>query len=140
MPSDAQVEVVVAFFDALKRLDRSAADMVTPDCEASLSAFVSGGREYRGPEGVHEWFDRVEANDARGSMLSVRTRRMLGDRDDPDVVAVVAQVSIARDAGGLLENESAYVMRMRDLLIARIEGFLDRDEGIAKLGDPYDLG
>jgi ketosteroid isomerase-like protein len=141
MPSDAQIGVVIAFFDAVWRLDRSAAgELITEDCEASLSAFVSGRRHYTGREGLNEWFDRVEANAAAGSKASIRRRRLLGDREDPDVICVVAQVSIARDLGGPLETESAYVLHMRDMLIASATGHLSSADGIAELADPYELG
>jgi ketosteroid isomerase-like protein len=140
MPSDAQVEVVNAFFELAGRGDRAAADLVTDDSEARVSAFISGRRDYRGPAGVIEWLERVEEAEAEGSLITLRRRRLLGDRDDPDVICVIAQISIARDGGSYLENQSAYVVRMRGDRIQHIQGYLDAEEGVAALGDSYELG
>jgi hypothetical protein len=138
MPTDAQIRLVKRGFDALSRRDRSLAESVTDDFEAKISAFVSGRRELHGREGLLEWFDRVDELEARGTRIEIERGKMLGDRADPALICVVSRIRVTR-RGDTLGQDSAYLFWARGDLVARVEGYLAADDGLARLADPYVL-
>jgi ketosteroid isomerase-like protein len=140
LPTDAQLHTVQSVFDAVALRDVDAAlRTVTDDFELCTSAFITGERVFRGPEGVHHWFELVDGLTGSGERVTLRPYRYLGDRADPEVIVAVVSVTIGRPEGDEIGTEAAYLFGMSGERVAIVRGFMDYNDGLAELKEPFEL-
>ncbi len=118
------MNIVKAFLDASMRRDWTrVAELTDPDVE--LHGTVSGvgeGQVYRGlAEVIHEY---EEVDGEAWEERRIEPEKFL-DADD-HVVVLLHEYRRGRGSGVELENDTAAVITVRDGLVVRMQGFMDR--------------
>ena len=130
--SEANIEVVRAAFDALRREDWVAlASTIADDCEVrDFDIPDAAGEVYRGPDGMLDWlaeFDRAWAS-----------WRVTGEvfRSAPDgrVVALFRMLTRGRGSGIDMSRDDAIVYVISGGKISRIEYYNDQEAALRAVG------
>jgi ketosteroid isomerase-like protein len=129
--SRGNVETLRSFYEGLNTAGEAPAELFHPDVEIHMfeGSLLSG--PYRGHDGLRRWqedsFDVLE--DWRLLLDEVITG------DDPDVMLVTNRfVGRARHTGLIADFPLTVVVRFRDGLIVRFEGYRERAEALAAVG------
>ncbi len=130
--SHANIEVVQAAFDALRREDWVAlADNIADDCEVrDFDIPDAAGEVYRGPDGMLDWlaeFDRAWAS-----------WRVAGEQflpaPDGRVIALFRMLTRGRGSGIEMSRDDAIVYVLSGGKISRIEYYNDQQAALKAIG------
>jgi ketosteroid isomerase-like protein len=123
----AEGDLVSQFADAFSRRDLAGLQaLVTEDFVMIPIRAALEDISYRGRDGVLEW---VRAVDESWSELRVEIDQV--EKPRPDTVVVLGRtVGRGMESAAPVEVECTWVAKVREGRLARLETFLDRDEGL----------
>jgi len=129
--SQGNVETLRSFYERLDATGEAPAELFHPDLEIHMFEGSPIVGPYRGLDGLHRWredsFDILE--DGRLLLDEVITG------DDPDVMVITNRfVGRARYTELTADFALTVVVRFRDGLIVRFEGYRERREAFAAVG------
>ena len=130
--SQRNVEIVGQIYEAVARDDPDgAARFFHPDVELhGTSGGLSDGSVARGIEAVRDTFDTWDAEAWEQSRLTPREFIDVGDR----VVVLQHELRRGRGSGVEVESETAVLFDLRDGLVIRLQGFMDREDALEAAG------
>ena len=129
--SQGNVETLRSFYEGLNTSGEAPAELCHPDVEIHMFEGSPISGPYHGRDGVRQWredsFDVLE--DGRLLLEEVITG------DDPDVMVITNRfVGRARYTGLIADFPLTVVVRFRDGLIVRFEGYRERAEALTAVG------
>jgi ketosteroid isomerase-like protein len=130
--SEADVEVVLEQFAAVNEPDfERAMSMYAEDVELVVDqrAFLESGT-FTGREAVGEWFGNWFRSFERGYRFDIEEARDLGEA----VLLVARHQGRGRTSGAEVHGQTAYLYRVRDGRIVRVEIYPSPDDALEASG------
>jgi ketosteroid isomerase-like protein len=132
------VKALLAAFSA--RDGEAFAAQLTEDVVLRPSAFISGRGEYLGREDVITGFaEMLEGLESSGETVDLHPLRYLVDGADESLVLLLCRITITRPDGESYGTDIAYLCRLEGVRVARLDAWLDHDEGLLRLEQPVEV-
>jgi ketosteroid isomerase-like protein len=129
--SRGNVETLRSFYEGLNTTGEAPAELFHPDLEIHMYEGALFTGPYRGLDGLHRW--REDSFDVLEDWRLLLEEVITGD--DPDVMVITNRfVGRARYTGLIADFPLTVVVRFRDGLIVRFEGYRERAEALTAVG------
>ena len=129
--SRGNVETLRAFYEGLNTTGEAPAELFHPDLEIHMYEGALFTGPYRGLDGLRRW--REDSFDVLEDWRLLLEEVITGD--DPDVMVITNRfVGRARYTGLIADFPLTVVVRFRDGLIVRFEGYRERAEALTAVG------
>jgi len=129
--SRGNVETLRAFYEGLNTTGEAPAELFHPDLEIHMYEGALFTGPYLGLDGLRRW--REDSFDVLEDWRLLLEEVITGD--DPDVMVITNRfVGRARYTGLIADFPLTVVVRFRDGLIVRFEGYRERAEALTAVG------
>jgi len=129
--SQGNVETLRSFYEGLNTTGEAPAELFHPDLEIHMYEGALFTGPYLGLDGLRRW--REDSFDVLEDWRLLLEEVITGD--DPDVMVITNRfVGRARYTGLIADFPLTVVVRFRDGLIVRFEGYRERAEALTAVG------